>query len=77
MSDTLATEMHRALRLFLARKRREARITQVELAAKLKRPQSFVSDLERGERVVDVVLLLELSEAVGFDPHEAIDVLRL
>ncbi len=36
-----------------------ARLTQVEVAAKLGRPQSYVSKCESGERRVDV---LELSQ---------------
>jgi len=37
--------------------RRQAGLTQVEVAAKLRRPQSFVSKCETGERRVDVVEL--------------------
>jgi transcriptional regulator with XRE-family HTH domain len=53
-----------AYRLFLTRLR-EARLaaglTQVEVAAKLHRPQSFVSKCESGERRVDVVELTEFA----------------
>lgn len=49
-----------AYRLFL-RRLREARLaaglTQEQVAAKLRRPQSFVSKCESGERRVDVVEL--------------------
>lgn len=45
--------------LTLLRKAREdAGLTQLQAAAKLKRPQSFVSKCESGERRVDVVELL-------------------
>ena len=37
--------------------RREAGLTQVEVAKALRRPQSFVSKCESGERRVDVVEL--------------------
>ena len=42
--------------------RLEAGLTQVEVAAKLGQPQSWVSKCERGERRVDVVELERLAE---------------
>lgn len=53
-----------AYRLFLTRlreARRVAGLTQAEVAAKLRRPQSFVSKCESGERRVDVVELTEFA----------------
>jgi transcriptional regulator with XRE-family HTH domain len=41
----------------------EAGLTQVEVANRLKRQQSFVSKIESGERRVDVVELSELAKA--------------
>jgi transcriptional regulator with XRE-family HTH domain len=49
---------------FLGRLRQarvEAGLTQVEVANRLKRPQSFVSKIESGERRVDAVELSELA----------------
>jgi transcriptional regulator with XRE-family HTH domain len=43
----------------------EAGLTQVEVAQKLKCPQSFVSKIESGERRVDVVELNELAGIYG------------
>ncbi len=48
--------------------RREAGITQGELAARLQRPQSFVSKYESGERRLDVVEFVEIAQAIGCDP---------
>ena len=48
----------RRYREFLARLRQareDAGLTQVEAAAKLKKPQSFISRCETGERRVDVL----------------------
>lgn len=42
--------------------RAKAGLTQIEVAYKLKRPQSFVSKIESGERRVDVVELSELAQ---------------
>ena len=53
--------------------REEAGLTQVELGKRLRRPQAFVSKIERGLRRVDVLEFLEIARAVGFDPHELIE----
>jgi transcriptional regulator with XRE-family HTH domain len=47
--------------------RRDAGLTQVALAKKLGRPQSFVSKLERGERRLDVIEFLEVARALSLD----------
>jgi transcriptional regulator with XRE-family HTH domain len=52
----------------LAAARRQANVTQEELASRLGKPQSFVSEFERGQRRVDVVELLAISRALGVDP---------
>jgi transcriptional regulator with XRE-family HTH domain len=52
----------------LAAARRRGNVTQQELAARLGKPQSFVSEYERGQRRVDVVELLVISRALGVDP---------
>ena len=54
----------------LAGARRRANVTQDELAARLKKPQSFVSEYERGQRRVDVVELLVISRALSVDALE-------
>lgn len=43
-------------------------LTQVQLARRLQRPQSFVSKYERGERRLDVIEFLEVAHALGADP---------
>lgn len=48
--------------------RRTAGLTQVELALKLRRPQSFVSKYETGERRLDVIEFLEVAAVLGCDP---------
>jgi transcriptional regulator with XRE-family HTH domain len=48
---------------------REAQdLTQTELALKLGRPQSFVSDYERGQRRLDVIEFIDIAKALGLDP---------
>ena len=45
--------------------RTEAGLRQVDLAAKLELPQSFVSKYERGERRLDVLELEQVCESCG------------
>ena len=61
------------LRILLVEAREEAGLTQVQLGEKLRRPQAFVSKIERGLRRVDVLEFLEIARAIGFDPHKFID----
>ncbi|HEV2616373.1 MAG TPA: helix-turn-helix transcriptional regulator [Candidatus Acidoferrales bacterium] len=59
---------NRKLQELLVQARRAAHLTQAELAARLERPQSFVSKYERGERRLDVAEFGEVARAIGFDP---------
>ena len=52
----------------LIRARKGAGFTQVTLAKKLRRHQSFVSNYERGERRLDLIEFLDVAAAIGFDP---------
>ena len=45
--------------------RLEARLTQVEAGKRLKRPQAYLSKIERGERGVDAVELAEFAKVYG------------
>jgi transcriptional regulator with XRE-family HTH domain len=72
MSRTLRSPRHEALRRLLIEKRKAAGLTQAELAKRLGRYQSFIADLERGQRRIDVVEFLDLAEALDFDAPKAI-----
>jgi transcriptional regulator with XRE-family HTH domain len=60
----------------LIRARHDAELTQIDLAKKLRRPQSFVSKYERGERRLDVVEFIEVTEVLRVAPSEVIDDIR-
>lgn len=51
--------------MLLKAARQEAGLTQVQVARKLRKPQSFVSYIERGQRRVDFIELLELADLYG------------
>jgi transcriptional regulator with XRE-family HTH domain len=60
------------LQELLIRKRATAGLTQEEVARRLRRPQSFVSKYETGERRLDVVELIEVAEVLGTDARRLI-----
>ena len=76
MRKSLGSARHRALVDLLIAKREAAGLTQADLATQLGEYQSFVARLESGQRRVDVVEFLELSDALGFDPVKAISALK-
>lgn len=59
---------YQALCSLLAEARRKAGLSQQIVAKRLKRPQSFVAKYEGGERRLDVIEFLSISEALGADP---------
>ena len=72
MTKSAFSRKHGQLRKILVQARRDASLTQVALAKKLGRPQSFVSKFERGERRLDVAEFLEVARALGIDPAQTI-----
>ena len=52
----------------LVEARKEAVISQQELARRLKRSQSFIAKIEVGERRIDVVEFIEIARALGREP---------
>lgn len=48
--------------------RERAGLTQQDLARRLRKPQSFVSNYERGQRRIDVLELLRIIESLEDNP---------
>jgi transcriptional regulator with XRE-family HTH domain len=72
MSRTLRSPRHEALRALLRERRKAGSLTQAELASRLERPQSFIADVENGQRRLSVVEFIEYAEALDFDAARAI-----
>lgn len=68
VTRSVYTESHERFRALMVEARKKVGLSQVDLARKVHRPQSYVSKYERGERRIDVVEFLEISEALGMDP---------
>ena len=63
----VGTNRQRTVGIVLARARKAAAISQIELAEKLEKPQSFVSSYENGQRRVDVLEFINIADAIGGD----------
>ena len=64
---------HKALITALRDARKEAGLSQREVARRLRRPQSFVSAYESGDRKIDVLEFLRIANAVRTDPCELLE----
>ncbi len=60
------------LRKLLKDARLEAALTQVEVAAKLKVPQSYIAKVEQGERKISFIEVLDLCKALGVDAKKLV-----
>lgn len=67
MPRSVFTEPYGFLLRVLVDARKKAGLRQIDLAARLKKPQSFVSKIERGERRLDVVEFVIVARAIGAD----------
>lgn len=65
MEKSIHTRDHAAFLRLLKQAREDSGQTQVDLAAALKKSQSFVSKVERGETRLDVIQLRTVLAALG------------
>lgn len=73
MRKTIYSKEGRALSKWLTRKRRVSGRSQREFAKVLKVHHSIVGKIEKGNRRIDVVELMQYCEALDVDPRDAID----
>lgn len=73
----MVTSLHRPqyeiFRKMLVRAREVAGLTQVQVAADLGQPQSFVSKYERGERRLDFTEFIEIAGLLGINIAEFVE----
>ena len=67
MGRTIHSDSYQALVAMVRNLRTEAGLSQTELANKLDRPQTWVSNVELGERRLDLEELRQICEALGAD----------
>ena len=70
LRKTLRSRGHQTLIAVLVAAREHAGLTQRDLAARLRRPHSFVGRIEAGERRIDVVEFIEIARVLDHDPRE-------
>ena len=72
MTKSVFTDRYRLFLQLLIQARQEKNVTQVQLAQMLKKPQSYVSKYESGERRLDVVEFLDITDRLELDAAEFI-----
>ena len=72
MARSLHTSDYDYFRSLLIAARERSGLTQAQVASKIRRPQSFVSKYEIGERRLDVVEFVEVCIALGVSPQSIV-----
>lgn len=72
MRKSIFTAHQEHLQDILRQVRVEAGLKQIDLAKRLKQPQSFVSKFESGERRLDLIELRQICKAVGITLEELV-----
>lgn len=67
MPSSLHSHHYQIFRSLLVSAREESGLTQVQIAERLGKPQSFISKYERGERRLDFTEFIELADVLGID----------
>lgn len=70
MSKTLRSARHDVLIAAIVERRKRAGLTQADVAKRLRQYQSYVARIESGQRRIDVIEFIDLSEAIGFNPAD-------
>jgi DNA-binding XRE family transcriptional regulator len=73
VSKQIYSSQAKRLRDLLVEYRARSGVTQAELASRIGRAQTFVSKVERGERRIDLIELLQLLAVLRADPVEFLE----
>ncbi len=77
MPQSQFTDEYKEFCALLIKERKDAGMTQKQVADALKKPQSYVSKYEKGERRLDVIEMLSIAKVIGFDAENLIKKLKL
>ncbi len=72
MSKSVFSDTYNLFCMLLVDAREKKGLTQADVAAKLGKPQSYVSKYERGERRLDIVEFLEVMRVLDIEPCKII-----
>jgi len=73
---TIYQEPYLRLVQALVQARKNAGLTQTQVAEKLAKPQSYIAKVEGADRKLDVMEFVELCEAIHQNPSELIKLLK-
>lgn len=76
MPSSLHSHQYQVFRSLLVAARGASGLTQVQIAEKLGKPQSFISKYERGERRLDFSEFMELADVLQIDANAFIEAYR-
>lgn len=75
MQKSIHTQQQQRLCELLVETRKKAGLTQIQVAERLDKPQSFVAKYEGGERRLDVVEFIAVAKALEVKPALILDAL--
>lgn len=70
------TARYKKLQSLLKAARKAQGLTQAQVAERLGRPQSYVAKYENGERRLDVIEYLDVTDAIGIDAVKCLRKIR-
>ena len=73
---TIYQERYLKLMQALVQARKQAGLTQMQVAEKLDKPQSYIAKVEGADRKLDVMEFVELCEVINQDPCTLIQYLK-
>jgi len=68
VTKSTTSKKYDLLRELLIEARKDAGLTQVDVADRLGRTQAYISRYENGSRRLDVIEFFEIAEVIGFNP---------